>query len=589
MKNETSIQIDKPERWDHAFDPNMTDADVQEVLTCQAFSPIEQKKFPKTMPLDAIIRNDGAIRHYEPGDILIKEGEYGQTAFFILSGEVVVLFHNNLVFQQQTGEIKIKKNFKQLLAQLFNETMPAETRDISKYQNDGHHIENNPNAHFKSRYRLKNYQQYTEASDAISLSAPDYIGEISAIKHSPRTATVVAKNKVKVFEIRWQGLKEILNRSTYLSDKMEISRKLRGTSNLLTQVDLFKKLSPNMIENIDNHLLHEEFGDAKWYLSYEKLHNKTGKARLKNETLIVKEGEHIDGLLIVRRGFVRVSVELGNGFHPLGFLSVGDTIGLEELKYQFFNQTKNTAWQCTLHAIGYAEIVWVPTPIIFNTLFKVLKIKPSRNKDYSQLCHQYTIEDKLPKTINELYQTKIKNKQLDPGLSEFLIASRFINGSATMVINLEKCVHCDDCVKACSRAHNNNPRFLRQGEKYKNLMFANACMHCHDAPCLVDCPTGAMQRDKADGLTLIDDVLCIGCGNCASNCPYNAIRLVEISDDKGRKIKNQKGQAVLKATKCDYCIDQVVSPSCQQSCPHGALERINWKNMDHPVSWLKAL
>jgi ferredoxin len=46
---------------------------------------------------------------------------------------------------------------------------------------------------------------------------------------------------------------------------------------------------------------------------------------------------------------------------------------------------------------------------------------------------------------------------------EFLTENRFFNGTATMVIDLDRCTRCDDCVRACASTHDNNPRFLRHG------------------------------------------------------------------------------------------------------------------------------
>ena len=73
------------------------------------------------------------------------------------------------------------------------------------------------------------------------------------------------------------------------------------------------------------------------------------------------------------------------------------------------------------------------------------------------------------------------------------------------------------------------------------------CLGCHDAPCmelaetelslrgLVEafpgdpsrdvCPIDAIEWDKTGTIATIDTVNCIGCGLCASRCPYGAISL----------------------------------------------------------------
>jgi Fe-S-cluster-containing dehydrogenase component len=50
-------------------------------------------------------------------------------------------------------------------------------------------------------------------------------------------------------------------------------------------------------------------------------------------------------------------------------------------------------------------------------------------------------------------------------------------------------------------------------------------LHCHDPECLTGCPTGAIARFKA-GQIDIDPKTCIGCADCATQCPYNAISMV---------------------------------------------------------------
>src|SRR3989442_6807106 len=74
---------------------------------------------------------------------------------------------------------------------------------------------------------------------------------------------------------------------------------------------------------------------------------------------------------------------------------------------------------------------------------------------------------------------------------EFLTENRFFNGTATMVIDLDRCTRCDDCVRACAATHNNNPRFLRHRPSAGKIIIANACMHCPDPVCMIWRLTGA--------------------------------------------------------------------------------------------------
>jgi Fe-S-cluster-containing dehydrogenase component len=181
----------------------------------------------------------------------------------------------------------------------------------------------------------------------------------------------------------------------------------------------------------------------------------------------------------------------------------------------------------------------------------------------------------LPPEIKSSSPPKSKSAATAPHISsdmmEFLSENRYFNGRATMLIDLDRCTRCDDCVRACATAHDNNPRFLRSGPVHSNLMVANACMHCADPVCMIGCPTGAIHRNEAGGEVVINPITCIGCKACFNNCPYDAIRMVEIR---------------LKATKCDLCVDQIGGPACQRACPHGALTRMNMGDLEEFTGWI---
>ena len=155
-----------------------------------------------------------------------------------------------------------------------------------------------------------------------------------------------------------------------------------------------------------------------------------------------------------------------------------------------------------------------------------------------------------------------------------------------MLIDMDRCTRCDDCVRACASTHDNNPRFLRNGPIQNNIMVAHACMHCEDPVCMIECPTGAIHRDLEGGQVVINDQTCIGCSVCANNCPYNAIRMVEIRHRDGDFIRDDKKHApIVKATKCDLCSDQIGGPACQSACPHDALIRMDMRDVQQLTDW----
>jgi Fe-S-cluster-containing dehydrogenase component len=196
--------------------------------------------------------------------------------------------------------------------------------------------------------------------------------------------------------------------------------------------------------------------------------------------------------------------------------------------------------------------------------------------------------------VTHLLESAVEDKEdttrdvgdiIGPELMEFFSQGRFINGTKAMVIDLDRCTRCDDCVRACASTHDNNPRFLRHGPFTGKFMVANACMHCADPVCMLDCPTGAIHRIP-QGEVFIDHRTCVGCKACYLNCPYEAIRMVEVRDQNGDIRADEKTHApILKATKCDLCVEQFGGPACQRACPHGALARVDLTDLGSFVQW----
>jgi len=177
--------------------------------------------------------------------------------------------------------------------------------------------------------------------------------------------------------------------------------------------------------------------------------------------------------------------------------------------------------------------------------------------------------------------------QVETPLLEFLVEQRFINGEQAMLIDLDRCTRCDDCIRACAATHDNNPRFIRHGFRHGSTMVAHACMHCVDPVCMIGCPTGAIGRATTTGIVQINDLTCIGCGTCANSCPYDNIRLVEVRDRSGAIVIDELSkQPIHKATKCDLCAELPMGPSCQQACPHDALVRMDLGNLGKLSEWV---
>jgi Fe-S-cluster-containing dehydrogenase component len=102
------------------------------------------------------------------------------------------------------------------------------------------------------------------------------------------------------------------------------------------------------------------------------------------------------------------------------------------------------------------------------------------------------------------------------------------------------------------------------------------CMQCEDPPCVAVCPVGATYR-TLDGIVLVDETRCIGCGYCVVACPYGARYIVPAGGDTPRGVAGV-------ADKCTFCYHRITAgrlPACVEACPVGA--RI-FGDLDDPSS-----
>ena len=163
-----------------------------------------------------------------------------------------------------------------------------------------------------------------------------------------------------------------------------------------------------------------------------------------------------------------------------------------------------------------------------------------------------------------------------------------------LVIDLDTCVGCHACVISCKGWNTENygaplsdqdaygadpsGTFLNRVHSYEVqpeacgtepaaaqlIHFPKSCLHCEDAPCVTVCPTGASYKRVEDGIVLVNENDCIGCGLCAWSCPYGAREL-------------DLAAGVMK--KCTLCVDRIYNenlpeedrvPACVRTCPAGA-------------------
>jgi len=92
------------------------------------------------------------------------------------------------------------------------------------------------------------------------------------------------------------------------------------------------------------------------------------------------------------------------------------------------------------------------------------------------------------------------------------------------------------------------------------LMRKDQCMHCADPGCLKACPAPGAIVQYENGIVDVNPEACIGCGLCATGCPFDVPRFHATTG---------------KMAKCTLCVDRVsvgVEPACVKACPTGCLQ-----------------
>jgi Fe-S-cluster-containing hydrogenase component 2 len=148
-----------------------------------------------------------------------------------------------------------------------------------------------------------------------------------------------------------------------------------------------------------------------------------------------------------------------------------------------------------------------------------------------------------------------------------------MEAQSLLVLDLERCTRCDQCVRACADAHEGVTRLVREGLRFDHYLVATSCRQCRDPLCMVGCPVGSIRRRNS--LEVIIEDWCIGCGLCARNCPYGNITLHPFTIQTPDPLNTRRMVPTVrkKATGCDLCLDQQ-EPSCVYACPHDAAHRV---------------
>lgn len=221
---------------------------------------------------------------------------------------------------------------------------------------------------------------------------------------------------------------------------------------------------------------------------------------------------------------------------------------------------------------------------------RVELVKISKTAFQELVASSPKLKAKVEAVIAQRKQRSVQQTKTDA--SSFLSAQSqspefeqlgLIQGQKLMLIDLDRCTRCNQCVEACVAAHDDGrTRLFLDGPRFENYLVPISCRSCLDPVCMIGCPVGSINRgDKGE---IVIENWCIGCGMCADQCPYGSIQMnpltkpVELSSQAREalgaesEIKSITEQAVV----CDLCSSlPSQSPSCVYACPHDAAMRVH--------------
>jgi Fe-S-cluster-containing dehydrogenase component/CRP-like cAMP-binding protein len=572
--------IKRPQRWDvpfwrelpQGYANEITTADLDRLLQTPLLRAMDQSRFAESAQLRDILLNDACLRRFKKGEIVVRQGDYGNSAFIILGGTLRVMLEAldaSIIGRREPQH----KSWFSAVAQLWRNPTQPEVRNLGRAGKvksaDGH-----------GAIFVQDVSAIVKDKRSAELHAGDLFGEIAALSRTPRTTTVVADTDAELLEIRWQGLREIRLRSVEFKEYVDRVYRERSLKTHLREMPMFKHLDEAVLEKVAAATEFLSFGNYDWHSSFSKIRQSAAAERIQQEPIIASEGHYPNGVYMINSGFARLSEAYNHGERTVSYLGRGQYFGLREIVRNWKDKEHSVSFQQTLRAVGYTHTLFVPTTVMEDLVLPTLSA--------AELLALAGEGEFRKAGAAELIDSKSDAAAaIGSEMMEFIVERRLMNGTATMLIDLDRCTRCDDCVRACAAMHDNNPRFIRHGPVTNGLMVANACMHCLDPVCMIGCPTGAIHRESAHGRVVINDQTCIGCATCANSCPYDNIQMVFARDKDGIPYRDDAtNQPIQKAAKCDLCSDQITGPACANACPHDALARVDMRDLDRLSKWL---
>lgn len=358
----------------------------------------------------------------------------------------------------------------------------------------------------------------------------DFFGEVALLGRGVRSATVSAQQETVLLEIEKNRFELLARRHESALEELEKYYHARSIATYTRLHRYLGQLPEETIREITQGAVMRKFG---------------------RNDVVCRVGDRADTVMLIKDGVLKMVRPGSDGkLSILAYFNTHDVAGAHD------EQTRNYE----LVSLGQAEVIYL------------------QRGAFNKLAHSH------PEIFARFGKDDVHRQSALAGAGNtvFGAAEAFLQEGveveSLLVINLDRCVRCGNCVRACHARHQftrldrRGPIFRRrraiESSKHEHLLVPSSCRHCRDPECMIGCPTGAIQRYPNGDVDINDN--CIGCDNCARKCPYGNITMRPLSE------KEQEGRegVTKRAIKCNLCRGYEYS-NCVYECPRGAVLRVD--------------
>ncbi|HZS27056.1 MAG TPA: cyclic nucleotide-binding domain-containing protein, partial [Candidatus Angelobacter sp.] len=355
--------------------------------------------------------NRGSVvkRSVRKGEILFREGEYGSTAFYILEGQM------DIFISSPRAHVNTERGVTGLFNVLQSKLVGRKEKPRKEENLNRTHIS------------IDAPVELAYDNPVAQLGPGDLFGEMTCMSFYPRSATARAATDCVVLEML-RNVLDVLQKNKTFRAKLERDYRVRALETHLRSVPIFSALTPEFIDELRQNVELVRYAPGE---------------------IIFKQGDLADAFYLIRIGFVKVSEKYPGGELVLAYLSKGSYFG----EIGLLGGGKRTA---TCSALDNVEVVRIAAEDFKSMMRRFPEIRAQLEAISAERLRQ-----------NQTHFSQVSNVPVDEFLRQGLMEAQNL-----LVLDLDKCTRCDQCVKACADAHDGVTRLIRDGLRLDRYLIA---------------------------------------------------------------------------------------------------------------------